>query len=296
MKKITINKIFITTYFSIIIVALLFVVNISFTQSVSTYITNSGLNGPDGFTIDNNGNLYIANWGNGTGSTVLKVSKTGDVATHIDELHAPDGLAFDSQENLYISNFATGIINKMTLDGVLTTFASGFNNPSDLAFDSVGNLYVSNHGNGTGSTVSKISPEGIVSEFATGFEAPLGLAFDSVGNLYVSNYNSGIINKVTADGVTSVFAAIPNKPLARLQYIIFDEQGNLYVPSYGHNVIYSINIDGDVQIFAGTGKPGNNDGNCNNAEFDGPNSIAINNKGEIFVSEYNANRIRIIKW
>lgn len=296
MNNIIINKKYITKYYVLIIVAILFIVNISFTQSVSTYVTNSGLNGPDGFTIDNNGNLYVANWGNSTGSTVLKVSNSGEVTTYINGLHAPDGLAFDSNENLYISNYATGIINKITPSGEMTVYASGLNNPSDLAFDQNDNLYVSNHGGGQGSIVSKFSKDGIVNDFATGFDAPLGLVFDQEGNLYVSNYNSGIINKVTPEGVVSTYATISNEPLARLQYLVFDKEGNLYVPSYGHNKIYIISPEGKVDIFAGTGEAGNADGPVKSAQFNGPNSIAIEPSGVIYVSEYNANRIRTIKY
>lgn len=295
MKKFMINK-RITNY-GMLLIAILIFSNFLFAQSISTYVINSGLNGPDGFAIDNNGNLYIANWGNGTGSTILKVSERRDVTTYIDGLHAPDGLAFDSKENLYISNYVTGIINKVTPTGEMTVFASGLNSPSDLAFDQYGNLYVSNHGNGQGSTVSKISKDGIVNDFANGFDAPLGLVFDQEGNLYVSNYNSGVINKVTIDGVVSVYAAIPNSPLARLQYLIFDEQGNLYVPSYGHNKIYKILTNSEVVVFAGTGLAGGLDGQVEEAQFNGPNSIAIDACGIIYVSEYNANRIRkISQW
>ncbi|MBU2650036.1 MAG: T9SS type A sorting domain-containing protein [Bacteroidetes bacterium] len=263
-------------------------------QTVSTFVTGSGLNGPDGFTLDTNENLYVANWGNGSGNTVLKITPDATVTTHVSGLSAPDGLAFDAQGNLFISNYGSDIIKKLEPDGTISDFASGFNNPSDLAFDTFGNLYVSNHGNANGNEVSKITPDGTVTTFATGFNGPVGLVFDNEGYLYVSNYSSGIINKVSPEGEVTVFASIPNSPISRIQYLIFDKDDNLYVPSYGHHKIYIINTQGEVDVFAGTGIPGNTNGSVDSAQFNGPNSIAITDSGVIYVSEYNANRIRKI--
>jgi sugar lactone lactonase YvrE len=279
------------TVFKLILIIGAINVSPNFSQSVSLFVTGSGLNGPDGFAIDTSGNLYVANWGGGTGNNVLKITPYGAVSVFASGFSAPDGLAFDTDGNIYVSNYGSGIINKVSPSGNSTVFASGFINPSALAFDGQGNLYVSNYG---GSTVSKITPSGIVSTFATGFNAPLGLAFDAAWNLYVSNYNSGIINKVTQSGAVSVFASIPNSPLSRIQYLLFGRTGNLYVPSYGHHKIYKITPAGTVSVLAGTGVAGGNNGSLDSATFNGPNSIAMNKLGEIYISEYNANRIRKI--
>jgi len=260
-------------------------------QTVSTFLTGSGLNGPDGFALDSSENLYVANWGGGVGTTVLKVTPLAVVTTFNSTLNAPDGLAFDSSGNLFVSNYSTGIINKITPEGVKTVFASGFLNPSALAFDTAWNLYVSNNG---GTTVSKITPDSTVSIFASGFSAPLGLVFDPEGNLYVSNYNSGIIHKVTPTSDVTVFATVPTPNTSRIQYLVRGPSGNLYLPSYGHNKIYKISPAGVVSVFAGTGAAGGNDGPVATATFNGPNSIALTSEGDLYVSEYNANRIRKI--
>jgi len=260
-------------------------------QIVSTFLTGSGLNGPDGFALDSAQNLYCANWGGGVGSTILKITPLAEVTVYNSAMNAPDGLAFDSSGNLYVSNYTTGDINKITQGGATTIFASGFNNPSDLAFDSAWNLHVSNFG---GTTVSKITPEGIVSIYASGFNGPLGLVFDPEGNLYVSNYNSGVINKISPNGTVTVFATVPNPTSSRIQYLARGSSGNLYLPSYGHHKIYKISPTGEVSVFAGTGVAGSTNGDVTIAQFNGPNSIVMNSDGDLYVSEYNANRIRKI--
>jgi len=260
-------------------------------QTVSTFLTGNGLNGPDGFALDGAQNLFVANWGGGFGNTVLRITPDALVSTFDSTSDAPDGLAFDQSGNLYVSNYNSGIIHKITPTGVKTQFASGLINPSALAFDTAGNLYVSNNGS---TTVSKITPDGLVSIYATGFSAPLGLVFDPAGNLYVSNYNTGIIHKVEPDGTTSVFATVPNGQNSRIQYLVRGPSGYLYLPAYGHHKIYRISTSGEVTVYAGTGVPGSTNGSLDSAQFNGPNSIAMTSLGDLYISEYNANRIRKI--
>jgi sugar lactone lactonase YvrE len=259
---------------------------------VSTYLTGSGLDRPDGFALDSWGNLYVANWGGGSGQTVLKITSPEGVTTLDFVFNAPDALIFDNVENLYVSNYNNGVISKITPEGVISDFATGLQNPSAMAFDRDGNLYVSNFG---GKTVSKITPDGDVSIFATRFDAPLGLVFDSNGNLFVSDYATGIVFKVLPDGSSSVFATVPNPTSSKIQYLVLSESGNLYVPSYGHNQIYRITPEGVVTVFAGSGVAGTKDGPLDSAEFNGPNSIVISSDGTLFISEYNSNCIRVIR-
>ncbi len=49
-------------------------------QVVTTFLTGSGLNGPDGFAIDTTGDLFVANWGGGSGTTVLKITPDASVS------------------------------------------------------------------------------------------------------------------------------------------------------------------------------------------------------------------------
>jgi sugar lactone lactonase YvrE len=260
-------------------------------QTVSTFLTGNGLNGPDGFALDGEQNLFVANWGGGAGTTVLKITPGAVVSTYDSTSVAPDGLAFDESGNLYVSNYNSGMINKITPSGDKTLFASGLINPSALAFDTAGNLYVSNFGS---NTVSKITPAGIVSAFAIGFSGPLGLVFDPLGNLYISNYNTGKVNRVTPDGITTLFATVPNGSTSKIQYLVRGQSGNLYLPAYGHHKIYCISESGVVSVYAGTGIPGSANGSLDSAQFNGPNSIALTSQGDLFISDYNSNRIRKI--
>src|SRR5713101_5222044 len=120
--------------------------NVSLSQTVTTFVSGSGISGPNGFAVDRLGNLYVANEGLGNGTTVSIVSPNGSVDTFAVGFNGPDGLAFDSTGNLYVSNFNTGVVNKVDSNGTVQVFATGFNRPAGLAFDSAGVLYVANYG------------------------------------------------------------------------------------------------------------------------------------------------------
>src|SRR5690349_19529791 len=69
-----------------------------------------GLNGPNGFAVNKDGQLFIANE---SGKQVVKIinDSIAEVALTSD---SPDGLTFDDAGNLYVSNFYSGIILKMS--------------------------------------------------------------------------------------------------------------------------------------------------------------------------------------
>jgi hypothetical protein len=68
----------------------------------------------------------------------------------------------------------------------------------------------------------------------------------------------------------------------------------LYVTCFTCNNIYVVANGGETSLFSGNGVAGNKDGSLKEAQFNAPNSIAITNKGDIYVSEFSANRIRKI--
>jgi sugar lactone lactonase YvrE len=262
---------------------------------VETIAPDSLLHGPDGATLDSLGNLYIANYDGGKGSTVVRITPAGKASVFASGFRAPDGLVFDARGSLYVSNFASGTIERIGPDGARSVFATGLDHPSSLAFDRAGNLYVSNFGNFDGRTVTRITPSGVASTFASGFAAPLGLTFGSDGTLFVSNFASGVVHRVSREGAVSVLATLTNAPRAMLQYLAFADANTLIVPSYGYHRIYRIAADGAVGVFAGNGAVGGRDGAADSASFDGPNSIVRASSDEWYVTEYNANRLRRIR-
>ncbi len=74
---------------------------------------------------------------------------------------------------------------------------------------------------------------------------------------------------------------------------VFDRKGNLYVADYGNNKIRKIDTAGNVTTYAGTGQPGFTNGSAT-ATFRNPSGVAIDNQGNLFVTDQGNNAIRMI--
>lgn len=263
--------------------------------TVATIDAGGLLDGPDGLALDARGDLYVANWAGGKGTTVVRVPRDGEPHVFARGLRAPDGLAFGPDGLLYVANFGDGTVSRVAPDGSHAVFASGLGHPAGLAFDREGRLYVADFGSYDGSVVWRVERDGRAAVFARGLAVPLGLAFDRGGDLWVSNFGSGAVHRVGPDGVPRVVATVPDAPRAMLQFVAVDDDGSLLVPSYGHHRIYRIHADGRVEVAAGTGERGGDDGPPLEARFHGPNAIVRAPSGELWVTEYDASRLRRLR-
>jgi len=85
--------------------------------------------------------------------------------------------------------------------------------------------------------------------------------------------------------------------LARFNYpsgMAIDNEGNLYVSDYSNHSIRRITPDGSVTTFAGTGQPGEEDGQRLSATFNNPYGLALDGDGNLYVSDVSNHRIRKI--
>jgi sugar lactone lactonase YvrE len=182
----------------------------------------------------------------------------------------PSGLAVDKAGNLYVALENAGTIEKITREGVQTTFATNLSVPVGLALDAAGNLYVANLGiNASYSSIEKFTPDGVRSTFATtGLNEPFFLAFDTSSNLYVSNAGNNTIEKFTPNGIGSVFASTG---LTFPTGLAFDREGNLYVANEGNSYIEKFSPAGIGTLFANTG-------------LNAPQGLAFDSEGNLYAA------------
>jgi sugar lactone lactonase YvrE len=64
-----------------------------------------------------------------------------------------------------------------------------------------------------------------------------------------------------------------------------DRRGNVYVADFGNKVIRKVFPDGRTVIFAGSGKMGHDDGIAAEASFSSPTALAVDSKGNVYVSD-----------
>ncbi len=241
----------------------------------------SSFDGSGGLTVDAEGFIYVADFGNridfADGEIVSKVNpETGEVSLFADSLEGPSGNAFRPNGNLIQANIQGNFVSEITPDGQVTTLSnSGLRAPVGVALDEDENIYVCNC---NGGTIQKIAPDGTSTPFSTDgniLRCPNGLTIDENSNLYVANFSNSSIVKVTPDGTPTVLARLPGSNNSHLVY----GNGVLYALSRGGNKLYEVTLDGEVSIIAGTGAAGNEDGDGNVASFFIPNGIGISPDG-----------------
>ena len=202
------------------------------------------------------------------------------------EFSYPSGLAIDANNNLYVTDSYNNRVCKITSDGSVTTFATGFNGPYGLSIDANNNLYVADTDN---NSVCKITSDSSVTTFATGFNGPYGLSIDGLGNIYVADTDNNQISKITSDRNKTVFAGDGSSGTTngyrtdaqfnRPEAVTFDTYGNMYIADYNNNLIRKITSD-QVSTFAGM-----------NGELNSPEGLTCDANGTLYITDSDNNRI-----
>ncbi len=236
----------------------------------------------------------------GAGTGPVSVTLRGQTVT---------GPVFNYTYTITVSTVAGGV--KGYEDGPAAT--AKFSGPNGVAVDAQGNIYVADHYN---DLIRKITPAGMVSTlagstagFADGagaaakFRRPCGMCIDQQGNLYVTDAGNHMVRKVTPAGVVTRVAGNVvegyedgpglNAKFFSPEHVCIDKQGNLYVAENNNYKIRKINTAGVVSTVAGS-TWGYQDGAALSAKFYSPRGLAVDNDGNIYVSDYFNQKIRRI--
>ncbi|MCE7996150.1 MAG: hypothetical protein HEP71_29490 [Roseivirga sp.] len=235
--------------------------------------------GTGGVVVDSEGNVYCADFGRSLsgppGNTLYKITPQGQVSVFATGFVGASGNTIGADGNIYQSNIQGGSVSKVTPEGQVSTYASGMNGPVGVIFDPAGNLYVANCGD---NTVRKVTPEGDVSIFASGamFNCPNGIAIDNDGNLYVANFSNASVVKVTPEGQSSVLTNIPGNNNGHITFF----RNRLYVVARAANQIYELDLQGNSTLIAGSGLRGHIDGPALLGTLSLPNDLGFSPDGK----------------
>jgi sugar lactone lactonase YvrE len=253
--------------------------------------TSAQLNQPIGVTLDVAGNLFISDSAN---QRIRKVTPDGVISTVagkgtpgfsgdggaaiVAQLNQPGGIAVDSIGNLFIADVVNNRIREVTPDGVIHTVAG----MGGAAFG----------GDGGRATFALL-------------HSPAGVAIDTKGNIVIADSGNNRIREVTTDGVIRTVAGIGaagfngdggpaiaaamNWPTA----IAVDSTGNLFISDH-NNRIRKVTSDGIITTIAGIGTAGfsGDEGWAISAQLNLPMGIAVDAAGNLFIADYDNNRIR----
>jgi uncharacterized protein (TIGR03437 family) len=300
---------------------------------------------PSGVAVDSAGNLYIADSLN---NRIRAVSATGMITTVAGNgttgysadggsataapVPDPKGVAIGANGSLYISSSAirqvsaAGIIGTAAGNGSFSDSGDGgpataaqLWDPRAVAIDATGNLYISDLSNGR---IRKVSTAGIITTVAgngsygySGDGGPAtaaqlnsaaGIAVDSAGNLYIADSLNNRIRAVSATGMITTVAGngtggysgdggpAIHAELSGPQGVALDASGNLYIAESGNHRVRRVSTAGIITTVAGNGSPGyaGDGGMATSAQFSGPDAIASDSAGNLYVADFNNNRVR----
>jgi len=251
-------------------------------------LSSAEFNCPWGITVDENGDLYIADCYN---RLIRKVSISGNQVSTIQftttNFFSPYNVAIDTKSHvLYLTDFNAHVIRLNTDGSNQTVIYNGPMPNTGIALGPDGLLYVSNNTKGT---IIRMNTDGSnVTPYASGIITPRNIIFDAAGDMFVAGYNgatssAGIFQVLS--GTTPIFMyadkAFGGWEIAR------DTYGNFYEADHFNNVLKLIDPSGNVVTLAGNGAAADIDGVGTDASFNGPQGLAIAADGTLYLTTYN---------
>ncbi len=290
--------------------------------------------GPNGVAVDDAGNLYVADSGNhrirrvdptGTITTVAGTGTRGnggDAGPAIKaQLSGPSGVAVDNSGNLYIADTYNQQVRHVNPEGIITTVTEGLHTPTGLALDRAGNLYIAESQR---HRILRVDRSGAIATIAGSGESgdkgdggpavaaqlflPAGVAVDGGGNLYIADTGSDRIRRVDESGIITTVAggaaggdsrgygpaveAALNSPSS----VAVDSTGAIYIADRYNNAIRRVDESGIITTIAGSGRRGHSGdgGRAIEAEFHWPIGIAVDRSGNVYVSDTENHRVRVL--
>ena len=203
---------------------------------------NATFNNPTSITVDNSGNLYLADTNN---YVIRKIAPNGITSTiagqpgtsgNIDGIGSSalfgkvSGICIDKSGNLYVTDTTFNTVRKITISNstytvsTLVSSSQGLLLPLGIAADSAGNIYVCDAGN---LVIRKITTAGTMSIFAgkignlggtdgassaASFAAPTSIAIDTSNNLYITDTAASTIRQITSAGIVTTLGGFYGSP------------------------------------------------------------------------------------
>lgn len=289
----------------------------------------SSLSGPRALAFDAAGNLWTANYTDGTirvlpiaSGTLFGVSVTANTPVTITTVTAagPWGIAFDSVGHLFISDFGHSTIKvlpktSVTIFGtactanVVSTLFTGapFNGPANLTLDAAGNLYCANSGGANivvvarstgsifGTSCTANTPIAIAA--VNSLSTPRGISFDSVGNLFYSDGGTNDLYVLPASNTTifgqGVFVntqrALYSGGLNFPRGMRVDSLGNVYIAGFNGNLAAAVPVSSG-SIY-GVAVSANAITTLLSTGLSGPSDVALDAAGNLYIVDFTSSNI-----
>jgi len=244
---------------------------------------------------DTNGNVLATGYlqGSGVGPQIGFLSAAPP--STLVGFNMPSGVAVDGSGNVYVADFGSNLFEIQAVDGsippspTMRTLGSGFGEPFGVAVDGSGNVYVADSANSAVKEIlavnGSIPASPTIKILGSGFNNPGGVAVDPAGNVFVADYGNNALKEILA-----VNGTIPASPTVQtvvtgmeVGYVAVDGSGNVYFTAFDCPVMEILAINGSIPaspaiVILGGG-------------FSQPTGIAVDNSGNVFVTDNTQNTV-----
>jgi|GEM_PF-801633 len=242
---------------------------------------------PWGIVCDSNGDLYIADTYN---RLIRKISAIDNTVYStpivVQNFASPYNLTINTNSgSLYVTDFNKDLL-KISADGNQSVIFIDNMPLAGIALSTDGHLFIANN---TLGTITKIDTNGQNrTDFVSGLQTPRNMFFDPEGSLYVSAYSGSllapVVNKIDSAGNVTVVASDKQ---SQGWEVVMNTSGEFFEADHFSNVIRKIDKNKKSTIIAGSGIADDVDGIGLHASFNGPQGIAIDSKGDLYVTTFN---------
>ena len=260
---------------------------------------NGQFNSPTGIAVDPNGNVLVADTGNGR---IEKFSATGTFLSILGtkgggqgQFRAPNGIAVDGTGNIYVADAANHRVEKLASDGKFVAEWNGpepgFYGPRRVAIGPDDSVYVVDQGH---NRIAKFSPVGeVLAVWGTAgngdgrFNDPTSVAVDPATNkVYVADPVNKRIQIFEDDGKFVTKWSVPEwgQPVGFEDLAIDSKARRLYASSANTNSVLIFDLNGN-EIGTVTPKPPDT--------LEGPSALTLANR-KLYVLNMAGNRVSVI--
>ena len=249
-------------------------------------------NQPKGLAVDQDGTIYVADFGNGA---VRVIDKSGLVTTLVKGLNSPSDLVLGNSGELYVTETLNHRILRVDKSGKWSVLAGG-------GYETRNNWLFGGYADGLGERAQ--------------FNEPSGLALGPEGSLYVADTGNQRIRLVSPEGEVTTLAGSGNTPIVDTTYykggfqdgslseakfnfpsgITVSAEGTVYVADTYNHRLREISKTGSVKTLAGNGLPGKQNGFPEQVQFDSPAAVELTKDGNLLILDQFNNSVRLLEW
>ncbi|WP_299312679.1 T9SS type A sorting domain-containing protein [uncultured Aquimarina sp.] len=139
-----------------------------------------------------------------------------------------DGIGQDSLGNIYCSDFSGDSVFKYSIEGIVTTFASGFSSPNGIGVNEQDEIFICD---ASANTIFKYSLNGtLITNYTIGINNPTGIKnIPGTTDMLIVEYNNDTLKRLTLDGtISTLFSGFPLNGPSGIAFI----NGETFISNY----------------------------------------------------------------